>query len=92
VVAEDVTSFDVSHEPRLALPPDATEQKDDWFTSQSRALAIVAVDVDENGKPPEAVISTGTLHEERPALSVLRPCETPGPYPRENRFLKLHEL
>lgn len=66
--------------------------RDEWFTSRSRAVAVVAVDVDESDELPVAVISTGTVHEERPALSVLRPCEAPGPYPRENEFVKIREL
>lgn len=76
----------------IELPWESMEQKDDWFVGPSRSLAVVVVDVDEEGKAPEAAVSTGTLHEGQPALTVLRPCASPGPYPIENDFVKIREL
>lgn len=76
----------------IDLAWDSKEQRDDWFAGPSRALAAVAVDVDEEGKSPEAVVSTGTLHDGRPALTVLPRCVSPGSYPIEDSFVKIREL
>lgn len=76
----------------IALPHGSLGQFDGWFTNEAPALAVVFVDVDVGGKPPEAVVSTGTLHRGRPAVTPLRPCESPGPYPSENDLVKIRGL